>query len=147
MVIDKLTRIENYACLLPYLKEALVCLEQNKDAVPGRYEFPGGFILIQEGTTVPLDSGDFEAHRKFLDVQLLLEGAETIAWADIDDLAVSIPYDEQVDRSNHSGSGCPIPIQPGMFYICAPHDAHKACCHVDTPTHFRKAVAKLRLEN
>lgn len=147
MVIDHLPRIEEYASLLPHLKEALACLEQNKDAVPGRYEFPDGFILIQEGTTSPLDAGDFEAHRKFLDVQILLEGAEIIAWADIDDLAVSVPYSEESDRSNLSGSGCPIPIQPGMFYICTPHDAHKACCYVENPTYFRKAVVKLRLES
>lgn len=146
MVIDQLARIEEYVSVIPHLKEALTCLEKNRDAVPGRYEFPGGFILIQEGTTSPIESGDFEAHRKFLDVQILLEGAETIAWADIDDLVVSVPYSEQADRSNHSGSGCPIPIRPGMFYICTPHDAHKACCHVETPTHFRKAVAKLRLD-
>lgn len=147
MVIDQLSRIEEYTFLLPHLKEVLACLDQNKDAAPGRYEFSGGFILIQEGTTSPLDAIDFEAHRKFLDVQILLEGAETIAWADIDDLAISTPYNEQVDRSNHSGIGCPIPIRPGMFYVCAPHDAHKACCHKEVPTCFRKAVVKLRLED
>lgn len=147
MVIDKLSRIHAYARALPHLVQALACLEKVRDADPGRYDFDGGFLLIQEGTTMPIQAGDFEAHRKYLDVQILLEGAETIAWADIGDLTVSVPYNEQADRSNHSGSGCTIPIKPDMFYICAPHDAHKACGHVETPAHFRKVVMKLRLED
>lgn len=146
MVIDKLTRIKEYIPSLPCLEKALACLEQARNADPGRYEFPGGFILIQTGTTSPVESGDFEAHRKYLDVQILLEGAETIAWADIDELAISVPYSEQIDRSSHSGSGCVIPVKAGMFYICYPHDAHKCCCHTNVPTTFRKAVVKLRLE-
>lgn len=147
MVIDKLNRILTYADRLPNLAKAMNCLEENKDADPGRYDFEGGFILIQEGTTTPIESGDFEAHRKFLDVQILLEGAEVIAWADIDELAVTVPYNEQADRSNHSGSGSLITVRPGMFYICAPSDAHKACGHTVAPTHFRKAVVKLRIED
>jgi len=145
MVIDKLTHIKDYIAVLPHFEEALACLDQVKSADPGRYDFSGGFILIQEGTTSSVEFGDFEAHRKYLDVQILLEGAEAIVWADIDDLTVSVPYSEQSDRSSHSGSGCTIHIQPGMFYICTPHDAHKACCHTETPAYFRKAVVKLHI--
>lgn len=145
MVIDKLNRIHTYHCALPHLAQALACLETVRDAAPGRYAFDGGFLLIQEGTTTPIQDGDFEAHRTYLDVQILLEGEETIAWADIDDLTLSLPYNPQTDRSGHSGKGCTISIQPGMFYICAPHDAHKACGHLEAPSRFRKAVIKLRL--
>lgn len=147
MIIDKFSRIQNYSYGLPHLTEALACLEENRNAVPGRYEFPGGFILIQEGVTSPIESGDFEAHQKFLDVQILLEGSETIAWADIDDLTLSVSYSEQFDRSSHSGTGILIPVMPGIFYICAPHDAHKACGHVNAPKRFRKAVVKLCIED
>lgn len=147
MIIDKFSRVEKYIATLPHMEEALACLEQVKSAAPGRYEFSGGFILIQEGTTSPLDAGDFEAHRKYLDVQFLLEGAETIVWADIADLCVSVPYDAHIDRGNYCGDGCTFEMKPGMFYVCDPHDAHKACCHTDTPTRFRKAVIKLSLED
>ena len=80
MILDKLTRIDQYRPLLPHLSAAMARLEEIKDAAPGRYEYEHGFILIQEGTTSPIEAGDFEAHRKFLDVQILLSGAETIAW-------------------------------------------------------------------
>lgn len=143
MVIDKLTHIKDYIAVLPHFEEALACLDQVKSADSGRYDFSGGFILIQEGTTSSVESGDFEAHRKYLDVQILLEGAETIVWADIADLTVSVPYNEQTDRGGYCGNGCTIEIRPGMFYVCDPHDAHKCCHHTDTPTPFRKAVIKL----
>jgi YhcH/YjgK/YiaL family protein len=99
------------------------------------------------GTTNPIAAGDFEAHRKYLDVQILLDGAETIALADLDELSCSEEYDSAKDRGMFAGEGVTIGIRPGMFYVCFPHDAHKACGHLDTPTSFRKAVIKLRLEN
>ena len=147
MILDKLSRIDMYRPLLPHLDEALTCLERIRDAAPGRYEYSGGFILIQEGTTKPLSAGDFEAHRKYLDVQVLLSGVETVAWADLDELACNEVYDEGKDRGMYAGEGCPVKIWPGMFYACFPKDAHKACGHLDAPTSFRKAVIKLRLEN
>lgn len=144
MIIDKLSRLENYD--LPNLKAALACLEQVRDAAPGRYDFEGGFILLQSGTTTPLANGDFEAHRKYLDVQVMLEGEERFAWAALEDLTVTDPYNEQADRSNHAGEGCIVQIKTGMFYVLYPTDAHKCCGHVHTPTSFRKAVVKLPLE-
>lgn len=143
MVIDKLNHIREYT--LPHLDAALACLEQVRSADPGRYEFEGGFILIQKGTTTPLAPADFEAHRKYLDVQVVLDGEERIAWADLDDLTVTVPYSDQVDRSNHSGTGCTLQIKKDMFYICYPHDAHKCCGHVHAPTAYLKAVVKLCL--
>ncbi len=147
MILDKLSRIELYRALLPHLDAALSKLEEIRDSAPGRYDYDGGFILIQEGTTKPLAAGDFEAHRKYLDVQVLLSGAETIAWADLDTLSCTEAYDAQKDRGMYAGTGASIAIAPGMFYVCFPADAHKACGHLEAPTAFRKAVVKLRLEN
>ena len=147
MILDTMRHIRDYAPLLPHLDAALACLDTLKDAAPGRYEYDGGFILIQEGETAPLAAGDFEAHRKYLDVQILLAGEERIAWAELDTLCCTEAYDGQKDRGMYAGEGCAVAILPQMFYVCYPHDAHKACGHTgDTPTRFRKAVVKLRLD-
>ena len=82
MILDNIRRLGG--CSLPHLPQAMECLERVKDAPPGRYEFSGGFLMIQEGTTNPIGTGCFEAHRKYLDVQLLLRGAETILWAPLE---------------------------------------------------------------
>lgn len=147
MILDKLSNIGKYAVLLPHLDAALARLEEIRDSAPGRYEYDGGFILIQEGETHPIGAGDFEAHRKYLDVQLLLAGVETMAWAELDTLSCSVSYDGTKDVGFYSGEGINVAVRPGCFYVCFPHDAHKACGHVDAPAHFRKAVIKLRLES
>ena len=144
MILDSFSHVEEYA--LPHLPEALACFEQVKDLAPGRYEYDGGFILIQEGTPSPITAGDFEAHRKFLDVQVLLAGAETIAWADLAELRCSEEYDAGKDRGMYAGEGTILSVKPGMCYVCFPHDGHKACGHVSEPTPFRKAVIKLKIE-
>lgn len=146
MIIDHIDRLKQYEAFLPHLSEAETCLIEHMHDVPGRYCFTGGFILIQEGTTVPLATADFEAHRKYLDLQILLDGAETIEWAEICRLKRTRPYDTQNDRELFSGKGCTFHISPDTFYICSPHDAHKASGHTDLPSYFRKAVVKLQIE-
>ncbi len=145
MILDNIRRLGG--CSLPHLAQAMECLERVKDAPPGRYEFSGGFLMIQEGTTNPIGTGCFEAHRKYLDVQLLLRGAETILWAPLEAVSPAGAYDPQADRSAHTGAGAPIPIAPGTFYVCFPQDAHQCCLHTAAPTSYRKAVIKLRLED
>lgn len=144
MILDNIRRLSS--CPLPHLAQAMECLERVKDAPPGRYEFSGGFLMIQEGITTPMGTGCFEAHRKYLDVQLLLRGAETILWAPLEAVSPAGAYDPQADRSAHTGAGTPIPITPGTFYVCFPQDAHQCCLYTAAPTPYRKAVIKLRLD-
>lgn len=49
----------------------------------GRYEFDGGYFMVQKGTTRPLEEGTFEAHRRYIDVQIVVEGSEELAWEDL----------------------------------------------------------------
>ena len=146
MILDTLANIGEYAALLPHLDEALACLEQIKGSAPGRYEYESGFVLIQEGETTPIRQGDFEAHRKYLDVQILLDGAETIAWAELSSLRCTEAYDADRDRGMYAGDGMLVDIHPGEFYVCFPHDGHKACGHREAAARFRKAVVKLPAE-
>lgn len=44
-----------------------------------------------------MDEGTFEAHRRYIDVQIVAEGCEELAWADVSDLKTVIPYDKDKD--------------------------------------------------
>jgi YhcH/YjgK/YiaL family protein len=146
MLLDLLSRMDRYTGVIPHLADGLACLnEHREETAPARYSFPGGYLMLQAGETKAADSGDFEAHRTYLDVQVLLEGSEVILWADADALEESVPYDSEKDKVLYRGEGSPVAIRPGMCYICWPHDAHKACRHLDGPTTYRKAVIKLEL--
>jgi uncharacterized protein, YhcH/YjgK/YiaL family len=129
---------------LPNLKNALICLLEHKDdSAPARIDFADGYLLLQEGDTKGVEDGDYEAHRRYLDVQVLLEGEETVVWNDISTLVESVPYDQEKDKVMYSGEGSHITIRPGTCYVCWPEDGHKACRHMGQPTHYRKAVIKL----
>lgn len=146
MLLYKLDHIHELYSTFPHLEEAIRCMREHEaDAAPAKISFPGGYLMLQEGTTKHMEDGDFEAHLRYLDVQILLEGLETIVWADIRSLQESVPYDGQKDKVMYTGEGSVLNLLPGTCYFCWPADGHKACRHQDTPAHFRKAVIKLEL--
>ena len=145
MIIDSLKYIETYR---PVLKgfdaglEAVKALGEHPET--GRYTFEGGYFMVQEGMTRPMEDGDFEAHRKYIDVQIILEGQETVGWAETGSLQESVSYDEEKDKVMYAGEAaqCNV-IKAGMFWAAFPEDAHKACRQTDTQTSYRKIVMKL----
>lgn len=145
MILDKLSHINIYKDLVKNLDKGLAALEGQKDNLEvGRYEFEGGFFMIQKGDTKPMEEGNFEAHRKYVDLQIVLEGSEEIAWAEIGDLEEAAPYNEQKDAVYFSGpEKNHIQVDAGMFYIAFPHDGHKAIRHLQTPFSYTKVVMKL----
>lgn len=146
MLIQSLERLRTDSSWLPHLEDALTCLAKNKDApAPARFDFPGGYLMLQDGVTKEVSEGDYEAHQRYLDVQVLLEGVETVVWNDISALQLSVPYDPEKDKAMYVGEGCSMAIKPGTIYVCWPEDGHKACRHTGQPSHYRKAVIKLPL--
>lgn len=145
MLIEMVSRMGRYTEQIAHLEAGLACLEQHRCDAPGRFEFTGGFVLIQKGVTHSAAEGDYEAHRNYLDVQVLLEGAETVVWASAGTLKQTEEYDAAKDKGMYTGEGSLVEIRPGMCYLCWPDDAHKACCHISHSTPYRKAVIKLEL--
>ena len=146
MIIDRIENIEYYESILPGLKNGLSTLRQLPSQEVGRYEFEGGFLMIQEGTTKPMCEGTFEAHRKYVDVQIMLHGCEELAWEEYNLLNSVIPYNEEKDQERLDGERKhSMLISEGMFFAAFPQDGHKAVSHTDEQHHYRKAVMKLRL--
>lgn len=146
MIIDSYDRISFYAPVLKNLDKGLAAIKALPKMEVGRYEFEGGFFLVQEGSTKPLMEGTFEAHRKFVDVQIILEGSEEVAWDDIKNLKSEIAYNPDKDAERFALNGTPehvMKITAGMFWVGFPADAHKPICHTSTPQTFKKIVLKL----
>lgn len=146
MIIDRVENMEYYESILPGLKNGLKTLRELPSREVGRYEFEGGFLMIQEGDTKPMDEGTFEAHRKYVDVQIMLEGCEELAWEEYSKLDSVIPYNEEKDQERLDGAkNHRILISDGMFFAAFPQDGHKAVSHTKEQHHYRKTVIKLRL--
>lgn len=146
LIIDSLGNMGQYIAFIPHLAEGLTCLQlHSQETSAATYPFEGGYLMLQTGTTRALEDGSFETHQKYLDVQVLLDGLETVAWADVSELEEAAPYDSEKDKALFNGRGSAVEIRPGMCYICAPQDAHKACRHTEAPANYRKAVLKLEI--
>lgn len=147
MIIDKMDNILLYEPLLKNLNHGLEAVRALPALEVGRYEFEGGFFMIQRGSTKPLAEGTFEAHRKYIDVQILVEGSEEVAWSDITDLTTAIEYNPEKDAERLTGAFDHVmKISEGMFYAAFPHDGHKPVSHTSEQQTFTKIVMKLPVE-
>ena len=148
MIIDSMNNIGIYRPILKGLDTGLEAVKAlGEHPAVGKYFFDGGYFMVQEGQTKALEDGDFEAHRKFIDVQIILEGSEMVGWSDIAGLKESVPYDEAKDKIMYAGEASQCnEICAGMFWAAFPADGHKACRHAAEPTAYRKIVMKLPVE-
>ena len=151
MIIDRIDRRDSYNGLVPEFKEAMEFALTLADKAAGRYEYPGlpegtVYAMVQEGDTKPFDEGKLEAHRRYMDVQIMLEGGETVYYTDIDGLKEEIPYSEDSDIIFYGKAGQPARIEKGMFYLVLPQDAHMPCRELDGPGRYRKVVLKIKVK-
>ena len=145
MILDKLENSMQYECLVKGMRNGVEFIKNADGLAPGRYEFDGGFALVQEGQTCPIDNGVFETHHKYIDLQYMAKGCEILEWADVKELEEKTPYDCEKDAAFFTGKGTAIKVREGMFYVMFPYDAHKACCHTDKKTSYRKIVVKCKI--
>lgn len=146
MIIGQLPQINEYALLLPNLSNGLEAIKNASSLPIGKYGFEGGYYLIQEGITKPFEENSFEVHRNYIDVQIVLEGSEEIAWLDCDRMTSVMPYDEATDKEKLIGqTNHRMLINEGMFWIAFPSDGHLAVSHSNTPHKYKKVVIKLSI--
>ena len=91
------------------------------------------------------DKGVWEAHRKFLDLQYIVEGAERIRWAPTSLLRPGV-YDEAKDFWRLEGEGDAVTVPAGSFMLLWPTDGHMPCLAVDQPAPVKKVVVKIAVE-
>ncbi len=104
------------------------------------------FVMIQGYTTETRDTCRFEAHRRYIDIQLMLDGEEIIEIAPVSALTPDTPFDPDRDLGFFKTPESPctrLVLRPGDFAVFFPDDAHmpKVCVHAPAP--LRKAVVKI----
>ncbi|MDY4761511.1 YhcH/YjgK/YiaL family protein [Streptococcus thoraltensis] len=148
MIIDRRECLANYQAILRNIDKALskVSEVENTWEEGVRYLFDGGFVFFQQGKTKPLNESQFEAHKKYVDVQLVLEGSEYVAINVREEVSMLIPYDNEKDVEKYQGETEHfIKVSKGMGYVCFPWDIHKAIFHIEKPQEFIKAVIKIEI--
>lgn len=144
MIIDKYSNLLFYSSMIENLEKGMGAIQKLKTLEVGKYEFEGGFFLVQKGTTKPMAEGTFEAHRKYVDIQIVVEGSEDIAWEELSDLEEETAYDAEKDAARYNGgTHHTLHVSAGMCYIAFPHDGHKPIRHIEQEQSYTKIVMKL----
>lgn len=149
MITDHINNSQLYTKLGGRIATALNYLAETDFSMlePGKYEVDGSdvYAIVQQYETKPAESGKWEAHRKYIDIQYIVSGEEQMGYANIDDLNVSEAYNEDKDCLFLEGSGSMLHCKPGTFILFAPQDAHMPCLADGAPAMVKKTVMKIRL--
>lgn len=129
MISDRIENIAQYLGMHAGLDRAIMEIRKlDFQALPnGRLEIQDEEVFANLMDTSLGAGGLWEAHRNYIDLQLVLENTETIAWAPLDDVRDFSGYDPARDimQSADSQSGTPVCLKAGMFAVFFPEDAHK----------------------
>ncbi|MDO4443890.1 MAG: YhcH/YjgK/YiaL family protein [Slackia sp.] len=111
----------------------------------GRNEVDGDALFINACAyeTRALEDCRFEAHRRYIDVQMVIEGEERIDVQFVGNLDAE-PFDEEADNMFLDGeAAASVVMTPGTFVACFPDDGHKPGIAVNGPCAVKKAVFKV----
>ena len=111
-----------------------------------RIELAGGaFALEQVYPPKARAEAFFESHRKYIDVQVIVAGAELMEVEDITRLIVSAPYDPERDLLKYAdtASAAVLRMRTGDAAVFFPEDGHMPSLHWRDPGLVRKTVVKV----
>ena len=152
MILDTLDNAARYEALHSRFAKAFAFLRTvDGTQALGRHDIDGDlvFALVQTYTTKPVESALFEAHRKYIDVQFLHSGRETILWAPLSTMTEqTLAYDDNKEAAlwKLGPDSTSLHLSANHFSILYPEDAHAPCVVWDQPEQVFKVVVKVAVE-
>ena len=145
MILDKLTEAKAYRGIHPRLDAVMDRLNEGflSTVGPVTEQLEGEALYVTRFTyeTLPLEDTFFEAHRKYLDVHLMMEGEERVELASPDGLEL---FEHQGDFYAYRGQAeQSLILRPGSFLVVFPEDAHRIKIQVNGPKTVSKVVFKV----
>jgi len=112
-----------------YWDEAFAFLKnQDLDKIAkGKYPIDGDnvFASVTTDSTKDFDKTNWESHRKYIDLQYVINGEEKMGVCPVSKATVTKPYDEKRDAANYSAAGKIYSATPRTFFMFFPSDAHR----------------------
>ena len=152
MILDILENANQYATIHPGVARAL---EEMKRFTPenygdGRVEVDGDnvFLLLNNYETHPKSESMAEAHRKYIDVMYMVEGAETIYVKNVEKLKnITSEYTEENEAllADTDEDATAVRLEAGYFVVLFPQDAHSPACDADGTRSVKKIIGKVRV--
>ncbi len=117
---------------------------------PGRYAIDGDnlYAIVSESMTKNEEETKFEAHRKYIDIQHVITGAEQMSISPISEKMQEVtPYDPAKDVEFMTVKQTSSYVAtPDKFFIFFPSDIHRPSVKVGENKTVRKVVVKVRVD-
>ena len=130
MIFSTLSLSDRYAALHPLFPRAFEYIRNTDlDALaPGRHDILGDdlFVIIEHMPGRTRAEALLEAHRRYIDIQLVLAGVDEMGWKPLADCCEPVG-DHSAERDIRFFRDAPdawIATPPGAFCIFFPEDAH-----------------------
>lgn len=150
MIYDTFEHLELYAQPGTLMHQALVYARDfDQSKADGRQEIDGDrlYALVNSYDSSPREERRYEAHKRYADIQVLLEGEEAIDVSLESNLPVIQEYNPTKDILYHQPptDTATLVMKPGYFAIFYPQDVHRPNCQLHGKIHVRKIVMKVKV--
>lgn len=148
MIYDTLKHLEQYQGLFPRLYRGLELLRTTdfSSLADGPYEVEGKdlFFSLQSYESKPANLTP-EAHRDYIDIQFLVEGAEKVGVAPLEDMLEEVDGRPESDIWFYRGPVDELTLSGDRFAVFFPGDAHAPGIALGQPAPCRKCIVKVHL--
>jgi biofilm protein TabA len=146
MVFGSLSNLENYKNLHPRFEKAIAFLHSPAlySLTVGKHQIDGENIYASVNEYATKPEGYLEAHRIYIDIQIVTKGTEKIGFAPLQNQPVKEEYSREKDISFYTADCDYLTLTPGKFAIFFPHDLHKPGITAHDPEEVKKVVIKIR---
>jgi YhcH/YjgK/YiaL family protein len=152
--IDSIHKLEMYGS---GFKTAIEWLKSKnlKEIADGKYTIQGAlFAAVQTYDTKSYQDGIFEAHKRYIDIQIVISGLEwTYCINPVEGYKITTPYDKEQDIMFYAKEPCEqkmtqITLYEGNFAVFFPDDWHMPCISPNkvTSNKIKKIVVKIPIE-
>ena len=148
MILDTIANADRYNALHPLFPKVFEYIRNTElsTLATGRHSIIADdvFVIIERAAGRSRDAAQLECHRRYIDIQLVLEGVDEMGWKPLADCHHPVAdYNAKTDiQFFHDTPATWVATPPGAFCIFFPEDTH-APLVATQPIH--KAVFKIAL--
>ena len=146
MILSTLSQSARYATLHPLFPHVFAYIRSTdlRALVPGHHPIAGNdiFAIVEHVQGRSREEAKLECHRKYIDIQLVLDGVDEMGWKPLADCHNPVSdYSVEKDiRFFHDVPASWIVTTPDAFCIFFPEDAHAPLV---SDRHIRKVIFKI----
>lgn len=147
MIFDKISNFDKYKTNFHRFEKAFEFIKNTDlSALPvGKHPIDGDKIFASVNEYFTKTEGFLEAHRKYIDIQVISEGTEKIGFSAMNDQKIKDQYNPEKDIAFYNGECDYITVTPGHFAIFFPEDLHKPGIQVSGQVKVKKIVVKVQV--